>query len=227
MLGRRKTSPSPRSKAFTLIELLVVVTIMAILTGLATVAFLDLGKAGRLGDAGNQTVNLTHLARQNSLSQNALTAVILVTDTSFPDRYRLFTLLQLQPPVSGTAPASSDWKQIISWKTLANGVIIDPSDIPNNALQDYSPTALTPPFPTLRFRGSTISQYKYMIFQSDGSLYGNSAANNSAVLKLVEGFFPQATSNTPVYTRASSGTVSNYYRITVIASTGQTKIDRP
>ncbi len=187
-------------------------------------AFLDLNKAGRLNEAGNQAVDLAHLARQSSLSHNALTALILVTDPAVADRYRLFTLLQLTPSDSTSGVSSSDWKQIIPWQTLAQGTLIDPTVIADNAFQDYTTDAVNPSFPTLKRAGLTVGQYKYIIFQSDGSLYRDSSGSAGAILKLVEGFFPQTSSTEPVYTRPNS---ANYYRITVLASTGQTKIDRP
>ncbi len=128
---------------FTLIELLTAICVIAVLMGL-TASMLGNNKSGRLNVAGNRVVDLLHEARQNSLSKNSLTAVVVVTDPSFSDQYRLLALFQLVPRSDGSVPTSSDWTQISKWETLEGGVILDTTVISNNALQSYQSTS---PFP--------------------------------------------------------------------------------
>jgi prepilin-type N-terminal cleavage/methylation domain-containing protein len=201
-------------RAFTLIELLTVIAIMALLASMVAPAFNNFGKSSQLSADGNKVVNLVNLAGQNSISKNAMTALVAIAPGSGAGTaYKAFTLLEFMPE-------SSDWKQITGWETLKDGVVIDPASF---TFTEYPGVKPQPDLPAIRYGGKTISSYKYLIFLPNRSLL----QNTSAQLKLVEGVFA-ANASAPTYTRkASDGTPENYYNVTVLGTTGIPKIDRP
>ena len=222
-----------RIPGFTLLEVLTVMAIMAILTALVAPAFTNLGKGNALMASGNKVANLFNSARQNSLSRNVMTALVMITDSNLPGRYQTFALLELTPPSNGAAPTTSNWRQISKWETLANGVIADPKwpSNPTQALTDSGqsllPASMNLPS-SLTCGGKTVSSYQYVVFLPAGGLFLNNFAS-FAQIQLVEGFLSQG-STSPVYTQPSSspgGGPANYYRISALAATGNIKIDRP
>ncbi|XHR29766.1 MAG: Tfp pilus assembly protein FimT/FimU [Chthoniobacteraceae bacterium] len=202
--------------AFTLLELLTVMGIAALLVTTVTPALTKMGKPAELNGSGNTVANLMNFARQNALSKNAMTALVLVTDASVTPQNRLLTVLEL--PVhsdNSTQASSSDWKQITKWETLDAGVVI--SD------WTYPAQSVSPALPQLLYGGKTLSSFKYLLFLPNGSIAGDS----SPTVQLVEGYMPKGGS-TPLYTGAvKNGTPANYYKLTVLNATGRVKIDRP
>ncbi len=97
-------------RAYSLIELLAVVAILSALAGL-TVGSLSPVKANALTAGGNQIADLLTLARQNSLSRHAFTAVIIKTTEEA--RYSAYCLFELTRNDDGTF---SDWKMPSPWR---------------------------------------------------------------------------------------------------------------
>lgn len=206
-LGFRKSR-----RAFSLIELLTVIAMMALLTTLVAPAFNNLGKSSLLSAEGNRVVNLVNYAGQNSISRNAMTAMVVI-DPQSGSAYRAFALFEC-------LPESTDWKQISAWETLKDGIVLDPSTF--STFTD-SGTQPQPALPQMRYRNGAVGAYKYVIFLPNRSLL----QNTSAQLKLAEGSVPSG-ANIPTYSRpGSDGTPANYYAVTVLGPTGRPKIDRP
>lgn len=215
---KRDLSPARNRWGMTLVETLMVLSILVLLMALVVPAFNSLTKGRALNRGGTLVDSLAHLARQNSMSKNAMTALLLVTDPAAPSRNRQLALMELVPPVNGAKPQSSDWKQLGPWEKLPEGIVVDLCDT------DEAPTSKPfPDFPQIRADGKVLQKWKYLIFLPGGNL----AKDQSVQFRLVEGIFTGA-GDLPAYTHSGSdGQPANHYTITIIAATGRTKIDRP
>jgi prepilin-type N-terminal cleavage/methylation domain-containing protein len=204
--------------AFTLVELLVVMAVIVSVMAMLVPAFKNIGKANLLTASGNQVTNLANFARENAMSKNAMTALILLNDPALADMNRSFALYELTPPTNGAQSKSGDWRQISKWEALGSGVIADQCTFEDST--QPPPTAL----PSLKYGATAVSSYKYVVFLPGGALLSGSTAQ----VRLCEGYYPKGAGN-PVYTssRGSSGTAANYFKVSILAATGRTKIDRP
>ncbi len=149
-----------KQPGFSLVELLAVIAVMSILMTLCLPAVTSRSHSGRLTAAGNLMVDLAKLARQNSLTKNASTALVIATgngaDSSLNNRAAC-----LVERTSG----GSGWTSVSRWYLLPDGIVVDPAQT-TGFLSD-------PKFGNLSFRGKPVTTYIYQIFRSDGSLEGN------------------------------------------------------
>jgi len=204
-----------RESAFSLVEMLVVVAIMVLLVALMAPAFNNIGQASLLSAEGNKMVNLIVQAGQNSISKNAMTALVAVPTTAGAGQpYRAFTLFQY-------APGDSTWKQISKWEILKEGVVVDPT---NFSFTEYPATKPSPDLPPMKFQGASIDAYKYLVFLPDRSLL----QSVSSQIRLAEGFYA-ANASEPTFTRRGSNAASpvNFYNVTILNATSRPIIDRP
>ena len=209
--------------AFTLVEILVVMGVMAIILGISVPVFTHIGGANSLKSGGNQMEDLAEAARQNSMSKNAMTALIVPIDTTFDNRFRIATLLELTPHADGTKLTSGDWRQISKWEVLPTGVIVDAGTSTTFDDTSSASTQLTPAFPaSLRYGLISLKAFKYIVFLAGGNLLEAS----NAQIRLDEGFYG-ATAATPTYTHAAGNLPLNYYDIFLLSGSGRTKIVRP
>lgn len=205
------------SNAVTMLELLAVIVIMVVVAALALPSFKSFGQANLLTSSGDQIVNLANFARENSMSKNGMTVLVMLSDPALEGMNRTFTLFEITPPKSGAQNQTSDWKQISKWETLSQGVIADSCTFPDQSQQPQ------PPLPAIKYKGATSSVYKFITFLPNGAMLSGS----SAQIRFCAGLF-QAGSITPRYTEAVvNGVPANYYNVTILAATGRTKIDRP
>lgn len=200
---------------FTLVELMVVIAVMISIIGVVVPAFNGIGKSGLLNRGGDLVANLLNFARQNSLSKNAMTALIVVTDPAMDDQNRMFTMLELQPAQTGH---TSVWKQIAKWEPLATGIVVN-----NWTVQSAGTNTVSPALPSLHYGDRTISQFKSIIFMPDGSTYND----GPTTFELVEGYYPKGASTPSLTGLSKNGEATNYYKLTVLNSTGRVKIERP
>jgi len=217
------TSPIHRSKfqsyaAFTLVELLAVLAVIITMTALAVPAFTGISHGSTLKAGGNSISNLALLARQNSLSKNAMTALVMVGASGTQGDFRAFSLYEISPHSDGTPAVTGDWKQITAWETLGDGVAADLCTFSASSVQ------MTPPFPTLTYRGAQIANYQYVVFLPSGALY----SSNPAHVRLAPGFVPTG-GQTVSYTAKvdANGQPANYYDLSILSASGRIKIDRP
>jgi len=212
------------NRGFTLVEILTVLAITAIMASLIVPAITSLGKSNALNVSADQVVNLANLGRETSMSKNAMTALIVVTDPSIDGADRVFGLMELDPRSDGSQPQSTDWKQISKWESISSGIISDPNALSFNKSTDVAGTAgvPTPSFPPIVYNGRTVSSYSYVIFLPGGNLL----SGTSPQVQLVEG---NVASGSVTYTRPLAGGTgpANYCSLTIITSTGRVKVDRP
>jgi len=189
-------------------------------------AFSNIGKATSLGMAGNQVVNLLNLARANSTSKNAMTAVVVLSNATSDNHLRVLTVMELTPSADGSPLSSTNWKQVAKWEELRPGVVISPdyafkgTGTNESGDPDTATNKLSPPLPsdfTYQNKSVNLSLCPSLVFLPNGSLF----SGTTTPIRLMEGFFPRG-STTPTYTHTN-----NYFHVTVIPATGRTKVDRP
>jgi prepilin-type N-terminal cleavage/methylation domain-containing protein len=211
-----------RRHAYSLIELLAVMAILSALAGL-TVGSLSPVKANALTAGGNQIADLLTLARQNSLSRHAFTAVII--KSTGDARYSAFCLFELTRNDDG---AFSTWKLAAPWRLLPEGIRFDPTAPltgPANFV-DMSPPPSIPSAlpPSVQFRGSTLNlstDVAYQVFAPDGTLTKGAPVR----LRLVEGAEDGGSGIIPTGQK-NGNQPANYYDIVVLRETGHAKVER-
>lgn len=176
---------------------------------ISTPATLSSFRDSKLTKAGNSLFDALTLARQNAMSRNTLTAVVLVnelpSDTSISGR--ALALLDMN--------ADGVWNQIGGWIILPEGTRAfegGPSST-SNSLPQFSDA--TPP--PLRFRGSDIGAYTAIAFKPDGTMFPNSPSIRTAYVQFANDTITEA----PM----ESG-IKNFYGIAINPGTGSLHIVR-
>jgi len=206
---------------FTLVEFLVVIAIVGTMMGLATLSLKGVSSGVALSGEGNRISTLITLARQNAMSKNTPTALVLSTDPSLDVRLRAMSIWEATPRNDGSLPVAADWKQISKWETLKTGVVFAP---PSGTQMDLPTVSSNPPFPALTFEGQSIAADGFVckIFLPAGGLL----TALPGIVTLAEGVVP-AGATSPVYTNTNAdGTPANTYTITVVAATGHMVVER-
>ncbi len=211
--------PRRRAQGFTLIELLIVVAIMAMLGGLATPALMKSYRSSSLTQAGNRLTDVAMLARQNALSRNTMTAVVMVTSTSAQlagISHDALTVIELSPSQGG-------WNQITGWtflpsqaKAYANLAALSPADLP-------LPVGGT--LPVLRLPSNagapvTLAETDYVcyVFNPDGTMYNVSSPLPQAYVQYASDQAPSG--------GVQAANLHNYYDL-VFSDAGGINIVRP
>jgi type II secretory pathway pseudopilin PulG len=207
-----------RRSGFTLVEILVVVALMIIVIGLMSPALHQIGKSRSLANTGNHMVDLIANARQNSMTKNCLTVLIISTGAN---QWNSCILYELRPRADGSAPVSQDWKPISKWETLPSEITIDDTTLVDQTASATLPASL----PVIQYGKSTIAEYHFVTFMPRGTLYPKTLpSDGNPSLRLVQG---TRSGQTVLYTSTKKdGTVANFYKITVLTATGGTKIER-
>jgi len=201
---------------FTLIELLVVITIIVIVIATSGMTLGNAGQGISLTNAGNKFTQVIEMARQRAMTANSQTAVILITkgaDASGNGR----ALTVLERKVGG------NWTQLREWELLPSGIVVDlGASADNITFISKSPKKLPGTGNPPDYLGVANYEFATRIFLPGG---GTSNPTESARLQFVAGEVVDGAVN---YTRKNeSGGPSNYYRVSVLAATGKTKVDRP
>lgn len=200
-----------------MVELLCVMAIIVLIVGALVPAVHSFGRAASLQTAGEKVSNLLALARQNSIAKNVLTAVVVVTEPSIPERYRAMAIYEVPTQADGALPTATNWKQINRWEFLPQGIIFDQSTFQTDR------NAVLPTLPEVIFRGQATPSYSYVVFLPNGSIYEPQA--NS--IRIAEGAWPPG-AGAPLYTRPKIGGMpANFINVSIIGASGRLKIDRP
>jgi Tfp pilus assembly protein FimT len=191
------------SEAFSLIELLVVIAMMTILTMLASVSISSLNRSSGLTSAGNKLFDLAALARQNAMSHNSITALVLVTnieDLSLCNR--VLGVMEMN--------SSGQWVQVRSWTFLNAAIAVsDGGSSGNDYLMDTNGGEVS----LSAIRGQVPSSYSAVIFYPDGRMKG------------VPGQI--RTLSVTYSASANQGSAQNYYNILLNPDTSAIHIMRP
>jgi prepilin-type N-terminal cleavage/methylation domain-containing protein len=210
-----KSSALPR--AFTLLELLMVFAIILVVVGLAAPLAGGIGKSRALTGAGNHLADLLASARQNSMTKNCLTVLLIPAGDG---QWNSAILYELRPRADGSAPTSDDWKPVSKWENLPNGVTIDDTTFVTEAQSTQLPASL----PAIQRGGEAITQYRFVTFMPRGILYPKTVPQGgNPYLRLARG---TRSGGNVILEGAKSGTPANLYKIIVLSSTGITKIER-
>lgn len=205
-------------RGFTLLEVLLVLAIIAIVIGLTAPLASQLGKSKSLTNAGNRLADLLAAARQNSMTKNCLT-VLLVPAGS--DQWNSCILYQLRPRSDGSAPASTDWEPASKWENLPAGVTISETTF----VAETESASLPAPLPSIRYGDVPIGQYRFVAFMPRGVLYPKTVPQGgNPSLSVVAG--TRSGGRVILQSAAQNGTAANIYKIIVLSSTGITKIER-
>ncbi len=211
-------------------ELLVVMAIMGILVAAATLSISSL-RSTSITSAGNQLVEVFALARQNSISKNDFTAVVI--QNSGNSACAAYCLLELPNQADGTRGTA--WTELTPWKFLPNGLVFQSYTAPTGggdfmaaSLNGASPSLLPVSLPTsYPFQGGSIDLTSttgvvVQCYKPDGSLIGSQALR----LRLAKGI--ATSSGSVTYTGSTvSGNPVSYYDLYFLANTGATRIGRP
>ncbi len=239
--GRRPTGQptrlqmllSPRAKSkglrlklgkrsgFTVMELLTVAGIIVLLLGLMVPAYTRIGRANALTTAGNRVADLVALARQNAMTRNALTALIIAGQGDAAILY------ELKPTASGSLVDESGgslWKPISKWEVLPAGIIVDETNFADSGRSGELPV----PLPEIRRENKPVTSYYFVAFMPRGAVYPRilpADAEKNPYVRLAEGI---RKGNEVTYTAPSEDGegAANVYRVTIMAATGLTKIAR-
>ena len=191
---------------------------MAIVIGLTVPLAGQMGKSRALTGAGNHMADMMAAARQNSMTKNCLTVLVIPAGD---DQWNSYILYQLRPKADGTAPTNKDWEPVSKWEILPNGVTIDETTLVTESQSSQLPAEL----PVIKRGGTTIGQYRFVTFMPRGILYPKTVPQGgNPSLRLVNGI--RAGGRLIVGGPSKNGTPANTYKVIVLSSTGITKIER-
>lgn len=207
-----------------MIELLSVIAIMSIVAGFV-VSSVSFSSSVNLTANGDEIADTVALARQNSISQDAFTAIVVQTSGAGP--YTNYCLMQLKrDPFTGSF-ASSTWQQLTAWRHLGSGVVFDPSaNVPGSANFFGTSGSLMGAQASLSYLGQPVvlaNSTVFQVFRPDGTM----TLAQPLRLRLVRGTWNSSLAAVSYQGSSTGNGPANYYDVLFLQNTGQTKIIRP
>jgi len=208
VISRDETMPVKRG-AFSLVELLCVMAVISVLMVITVFYAKGPGDAQKLRTAGDMVSGMSMHARQYALSHSTLTAIVILGKSAPATRaLRSVAVFALE-----ATPSGAEWKQIVAWRQFQEGVIIDPDESSFFVALARQPS---PPLPSsLQVGGEPVTDYKYQVFLPNGRILNE----NSVTLKVLPGFMTGGS--------LASTQKNNFLTLTLIGTTGQTKVFQP
>lgn len=205
-------------------ELLVVIAIMTIMAAIG-ISALGTTSAQKLNSAGNEVADLVNQARQNAISKDKMTALVVVSGTNNTDvDYRVLVIWEYDP-------ANNAWQQASKWITLPEGTTIDPTPDATTAFfgnsPGSSPTPASAALPAMKYLSNDVTPRMYVIFLPGGQII-QQAQLSTPVLRVVGGKWNGDGTVTYIPNQKNAdGDPINYYDIYINNYTGMAKIGRP
>jgi len=203
-----------QQNGFTLVELLTSICLIVLITTLGTISLGGTNGSTKLTTSGNSIVELLSLARQQAISKNTMTALVILTKDPIGKSgvaYRTFTYMEY---------GENGWVQRRQWQIFPDGILVDPNKEASSFLVDASSsvTAIVPVFQGQNMASGYVCRY----FSPTGSLLN---VDQPVTLRLVEA---SLNSDGSAFYRhpVINGIPSNYYDVSLLATTGLTKIIR-
>lgn len=180
---------------------------MGLIALASNTALKHLSSSRALTISGNKIARMLKAARENAVSKQALTALIVLAEHGSEGKFRIFTIAEREE--NGT------WRQITNWEPLASGVTLE-VDPRHCTLLDQSLPLPGYTHDELAYRDRPLSaeQFASLVFHPDGGL---GSSHSTAQIRLVEGP-SKATPGDYTFTRSEPTTL--FYDIAVAGATG-------
>ncbi len=159
-----------------------VIAIIGIIMAFVVPAVNGFGRSAALTSAGNLVTNLANYARQDAVSKNTMTALVVLGSQGTDQDFRAVAMVEYDP-VAG-------WNQVGNWELFPAGIIIDRNDATNCSFLANSPQPF--PFlsrgggqknPPVTYQGKQVTDqtgYAARIFLSNGALQNPDKAGATA-----------------------------------------------
>jgi len=205
-------------------ELRSVIAIMSIVVGIM-VSSMSFSHSVSLTANGNTIADTVDQARQNSISQDAFTAIVV--QTSGTGSYTYYCLMGLKRDPATGSFANSTWQQLTAWRHLDNGVVFDPSaSVSGSANFLGASSSLMGAQASLLYQGQPVDLTHSVIFQvfrPDGTM----TLAQPLRLRLVRGTWNSSQAAVSYQGSSTGNGPANYYDVLVLQDTGRTKVVRP
>lgn len=193
-------------------ETLCILSLIGLIAIASNTALTHLSSSRALTVSGNKIARMLKAARENAISKQVLTALIVLAEQGSEGKFRTFTIAERTE--NGT------WRQITNWEPLAAGVTLEVDPRHCTLINQSLPL---PGYVADEIaycdRPLTTEQFASLVFHPDGGL---GSSHGTAQIRLVERTNPETAED---YTLKSRGAApAPCYDIAIAVSTGILKV---